>query len=329
MLHAACHWKRRTHCVPRKVCGLFVLLLLAMSTATSHAGEFFATDFESPMGKKKKIGSKLPVKFQLFYEESVAAPPIDTFPSLQPLPGWWEMGQTITLATDSVLVDYSVELDAPPFGATTVDFYVYNWSATGPVGAPVYSQFDVAWAGAGVVSITNINLSLSAGTEYGLVIAFEAADLFPGSPGGVISGDNYAGGSLWVTVNNDPWTNFANFDQTIQATFTSSGGGTVEVVSQAQLDQLLIDNGGNPSCPEIVIWDVTTEAQELEIELPDDQGNSGEGGDLGTCFRFEDGRWIFNLDLDPSSFAADRTYLVDAVLDGVSRSPGNELFQTK
>ena len=43
-------------------------LEFTLSTA-SNAAPFTAGDFEAPMGKKKKIGSTIPVKFQLFYDD--------------------------------------------------------------------------------------------------------------------------------------------------------------------------------------------------------------------------------------------------------------------
>ena len=103
----------------------------------------------------------------------------------------------------------------------------------------------------------------------------------------------------------------------------------VEITSQEQLNDVLASIGCNASCPEIVIFDVTDAINDLEIDLPEDLNNVGEGGDLGTCFRFSDGRWIYNLKLDSEAFPSERSYLVDVRIGGSLLSPGNALFQTK
>lgn len=102
-----------------------------------------------------------------------------------------------------------------------------------------------------------------------------------------------------------------------------------EITSQEELDQILIDNGGAPACPTIVIYDVTDEANALNIELPEELGNVGEGGDLGTCFRYSAPNWIFNLKLDSSVFNPTSSYLVEVEIGDCLFQPGNELFQTK
>ena len=74
---------------------------------------------------------------------------------------------------------------------------------------------------------------------------------------------------------------------------------------------------------------MTDLANELGVDLPEDLTNVGEGGDLGFCFRFSDGNWIFNLELPKDTFFSGRTYLVEVEIGDCVFSPGNELFQFK
>lgn len=102
-----------------------------------------------------------------------------------------------------------------------------------------------------------------------------------------------------------------------------------EVQSQGQLDTLLQSNGCAPSCPELLLFDVTDEANVIGLQLPDDLGNAGGGGDLGACFRFSEGNWVFNLKLDEDVFSAGHSYLVEVQLSDCTLSPGNAVFQLK
>ena len=87
--------------------------------------------------------------------------------------------------------------------------------------------------------------------------------------------------------------------------------------------------GCDPACPEILVTDVTDPANEWGVDLPEDLTNVGGGGDLGFCFRFSDGNWIFNLELPKNTFYSGRTYLVEVDIGECILMPGNELFQIK
>ncbi len=102
----------------------------------------------------------------------------------------------------------------------------------------------------------------------------------------------------------------------------------IEIKSQGDLDLLLELAGCDKACPEILITDVTDPANEVGLELPED-ANVGEGGDLGFCFRYSDGNWIYNLKLPKDKFFSDRTYLVEVEIGDCIFMPGNGLFQIK
>ena len=102
-----------------------------------------------------------------------------------------------------------------------------------------------------------------------------------------------------------------------------------EIRSQDQLDTTLTESCQDPACPEIVISDVTTEANAIELQLPEDLDNVGEGGDLGECFRYSALNWIYKLKLDSQIFRANSTYLVEVEIGECLLTPGNEVFQTK
>jgi hypothetical protein len=106
--------------------------------------------------------------------------------------------------------------------------------------------------------------------------------------------------------------------------------GDLPVVSQDMLNLILEAHGCEPACPEIVLYDVTYEAETVGIELPEDGTNVGEGGELGWCFRFtEEGKCIYNLRLDSPPFFRDSTYLVEVLIGATQVTPGNCFFQTK
>jgi hypothetical protein len=100
----------------------------------------------------------------------------------------------------------------------------------------------------------------------------------------------------------------------------------IEVAGQEQLNQILTQNGCQPDSPRIRIYDVT---EKLDVDLPEDEGNVGEGGDLGDAFRYSDGNWIFNLKLPNDLFFSGREYKVTVGLGECELTPGNNLFEIK
>jgi hypothetical protein len=103
----------------------------------------------------------------------------------------------------------------------------------------------------------------------------------------------------------------------------------IPTMSQDELDVVLASCDLAPARPEIVLYDVTDEVNDL-IQLPDDGANVGEGGDVGFCFRFdEDGQCIYNLRLDSPPFLPNSTYSVEVLIGDSILQPGNSLFQTK
>ncbi len=103
----------------------------------------------------------------------------------------------------------------------------------------------------------------------------------------------------------------------------------VEILSQEGLDIVLKENGCEPACPEIGIFDLTDEAKAVGIELTEDLTNVGEGGDLGFCFRYSAPNWIFNLGLPEDVFFSSTTYGVEVIIGNCILRPGNEIFQIK
>jgi hypothetical protein len=104
------------------------------------------------------------------------------------------------------------------------------------------------------------------------------------------------------------------------------GTAPIEVAGQQQLNAILETMGLQPDSPRIRIYDMTGQ---LNIDLPEDQGNVGEGGDLGDAFRYSDGNWIFNLGLPNDIFYSGRQYKVTVGLGEWELTPGNNLFEIK
>jgi hypothetical protein len=102
--------------------------------------------------------------------------------------------------------------------------------------------------------------------------------------------------------------------------------GDDEMQSPEEIGQAL--GLSEPVSPRILVYDVSTEAQEVGLELPVDD-NVGEGGDLGDCFRYADGSWIFNLRISSPSFASAGTYVVNVEVGDMVLEPGNNVFQVK
>ncbi len=104
----------------------------------------------------------------------------------------------------------------------------------------------------------------------------------------------------------------------------------IPIQSQEELNAALEASDRVPACPEISLFDVTDLANQCGIELPDDETNVGEGGDLGFCFRFaDDGTCIYNLRLTNPPFLPDGSYEVQVRIGDCILKPGNGLFQTK
>ncbi len=97
--------------------------------------------------------------------------------------------------------------------------------------------------------------------------------------------------------------------------------GPVEVAGQDQLNVILGACG--PACQKIKLYDVSVAAEQVGLELPADGDNVGEGGDLGNCFRYTDGNWIYNLRLEDPLFKKGGTYLVEVEIGQCTLRPGN------
>ena len=101
--------------------------------------------------------------------------------------------------------------------------------------------------------------------------------------------------------------------------------GDVEMQTPDQIGQAL--GLGSPVSPRILLYDETDLANELGLDLPED-GNVGEGGELGDCFRYSDGNWIFNLRLNAPIYAP-ASFVVKVKIGDIILEPGNDMFQTK
>ena len=98
----------------------------------------------------------------------------------------------------------------------------------------------------------------------------------------------------------------------------------VEMQSPEDIQNAL--GASEPVCPKIVIYDVS---ETVNVDLPEDEGNVGEGGDLGDCFRYSDCQWIFNLGLPNNSFFSGREYAITVDVGDIELTPGNNLFEIK
>ena len=99
--------------------------------------------------------------------------------------------------------------------------------------------------------------------------------------------------------------------------------GDDEMQSPEEIGQALGLN--QPIYPKILI----TEVDAGSVELPEDAGNVGDGGDLGDSFRYSDGRWIFNLGLPEHPFFSETAYLITIEVGPFVMTPGNNLFEIK
>ncbi|RME71290.1 MAG: hypothetical protein D6776_10495 [Planctomycetota bacterium] len=121
------------------------------------------------------------------------------------------------------------------------------------------------------------------------------------------------------------------------------------VAGQQALDALLLDLGLEPTCPEILVYDVTTGTSVTLPDAPEDASASDDSDIIdnpGLCFVYQnddgDGgdsdsdsgdtkteHWQFNLRLDPAIFLPDRTYRVKVRIGSCILEPGNATFQTR
>jgi hypothetical protein len=147
---------------------------------------------------------------------------IDTYPTPSPYPsqnhftdGFLFTAQTFTPpAENTVLVSWTFELAARYAEPGNVQFSLFEWQAGAPVGP---SEFTATVPWPTTVSdpvVSDINLSLTPGKQYGAVI-----DLLGYSYSSVLFGpDAYSSGNgLWN--NGIAWINYPQYDLTFRADF--------------------------------------------------------------------------------------------------------------
>ena len=129
--------------------------------------------------------------------------------------GWRATAQTITAPADNILMDYRWSLAART-SPGNVRFAVYEWGTNAPTG-PVLHETVLPWSADGNYEVTGMNLVLTEGVLYGMVI-----DLLGYSGSSVRYGSNlYPGGNgLWTQdANSGSWYNYSSYDHTFRAVF--------------------------------------------------------------------------------------------------------------
>ena len=99
----------------------------------------------------------------------------------------------------------------------------------------------------------------------------------------------------------------------------------VEIVSEAQLNQTLADNGLTPGCPQLLVF---LEDGVLGLPVDDVNGNVGDP-DEGDCFRYSAPNWIYNLRLLPPDFMPQSCFSVEIEIGDCVLVPDNNFFETK
>jgi len=99
-----------------------------------------------------------------------------------------------------------------------------------------------------------------------------------------------------------------------------------EITSEAQLEQILVDNGCEVDCPRILV------SKECDLELgegfPIDASSAGNANE-GNCFRYSEPNWIFNLDLQRGIYERLARYRVEVKIGECSIPMENNLFDVK
>jgi hypothetical protein len=97
---------------------------------------------------------------------------VDTFPYWDGniTTGWLATAQVIVPPPNcTMLVEYAFEL-AGRSSPGSVQFSIYEWSTSGPVGNALFTT-TIPWdTTASVIVVSNINLKLTSGTHYGAMI---------------------------------------------------------------------------------------------------------------------------------------------------------------
>jgi hypothetical protein len=132
---------------------------------------------------------------------------------------WTAVAQTFD-APGSTLSDYQFAIDGNPSGGT-LNISLYDWIAgTGQTGAALYST-SVAWpTSTGDVVLSGINVALSTGSHYGMVVelggAIDPSVHFMTNVTGSPTGYGY-----WSGDNGTTWGGIPGFSTEFRATFGS------------------------------------------------------------------------------------------------------------
>ena len=113
-----------------------------------------------------------------------------------------------------------------------------------------------------------------------------------------------------------PMGNKKKLGQTLKVKFQFSFDG-VEITSQDQLDQVLVEHGCEPACPEIRITDITGPTEIVTL------------ADKDICFLFKPPKWLFSLQLSDETFVPGHLYRVEVQLGDCLLTRGNNQFETK
>jgi hypothetical protein len=99
-----------------------------------------------------------------------------------------------------------------------------------------------------------------------------------------------------------------------------------KVITQEQLDQILADNGCAPAAPTLTIYECAAESVLAVDGIAPNVGDVREAN----AFRAADGKWIYNLRLDPKTFSRGKTYLAEVSIgDCTFVGQENSVFQVK
>ncbi len=173
------------------------------------------------MGKRVGLFMLLTVAVAFSSTAAHGSLTIDTYPYWDGniTRGWNAAAQSFTAPADEPLNSWQFTL-APRSGGGTVNFSIYDWTASGPVGTALFSQNESWPVAGGNVLVSGINLALVPGKLYGAEI-----DLLGYSGSSVnfmYNQTGYSGGNGFWDEYSGSWYNLAGTNLEFSAVFGSS-----------------------------------------------------------------------------------------------------------
>jgi len=170
--------------------------------------------------------------FQLYFLAAVALLPLRADTILNTFPdgpaghtgGDLLQAQTFIAPTDNILSSFEIQEVAAP--GQSVQLEIFQWNASGPVGAALYTSAPQPRTVDQIFTFSSINLALTAGNLYGAVVdnlGFKDNDAAYN-----MNQNSYSAGGLWVTLDGIIWGNLPGDNVYFMADFVPSQTSTPE-----------------------------------------------------------------------------------------------------